>query len=266
MPETAAPLLEVRDLRVRFGGLQAVAGASFDVHEGSITALIGPNGAGKTTVFNLLTGFVRADGGTVRFAEHDISGMRSDRIARLGMVRTFQLTRVLAKMTVLENVMLGAPDQPGAKLSNALFRPRFWRAREAEVREQALALLAEVGIETHAGAYAATLSGGQRKLLELARALMTSPRLVLLDEPMAGVNPTLGLRLLEYLQKLREDRGMTVLFVEHDMDVVMGHSDDVVVMAEGAVIARGAPEAVSVDPNVIDAYLGVDPGVAPAVA
>jgi branched-chain amino acid transport system ATP-binding protein len=163
-------------------------------------------------------------------------------------------------MTVIENVMLAAPDQPGAKFSNALFRPRRWRSREAEVREQARALLAEVGIESHAHEYAATLSGGQRKLLELARALMTEPRLVLLDEPMAGVNPTLGRRLLDYLQRLRQERGMTVLFVEHDMDVVMGASDEVIVMAEGKVIARGRPEVVRTDQKVIDAYLGAQPG------
>jgi branched-chain amino acid transport system ATP-binding protein len=255
MPDASA-LLDVDGLKVRFGGLQAVDGASFSVQQASVTALIGPNGAGKTTAFNLLTGFIKADAGFVRFADHDISRARSDLIARLGMVRTFQLTRVLGKMTVLENVMLGAPDQPGTKFATALFRPRRWRGREAEVREEARALLAEVGIESHAHEYAAVLSGGQRKLLELARALMTRPRLVLLDEPMAGVNPTLGRRLLEYLQKLREERGMTVLFVEHDMDVVMGISDEVIVMAEGSVIARGRPEEVRTDQRVIDAYLG----------
>ncbi|MGD9695283.1 MAG: ABC transporter ATP-binding protein [Thermoleophilia bacterium] len=246
------------DLRVRFGGLQAVAGATFSVAEGSITALIGPNGAGKTTAFNLLTGFIRPDGGTVTFDGRDITRWRPDRISRIGMVRTFQLTKVLAKMTVLDNMLLAGRDQPGVRLDVALFRPFLWRRREAELREEAMALLEEVGIASHAGAYAATLSGGQRKLLEMARALMTRPRLVLLDEPMAGVNPTLGRRLLEYLQRLREERGLTVLFVEHDMDVVMDVSDEVVVMAEGAVISHGRPEFVRTDSRVIDAYLGAE--------
>jgi branched-chain amino acid transport system ATP-binding protein len=232
------------------------------VRKGSVTALIGPNGAGKTTAFNLLTGFIAADVGRVTFDGHDISRGRPDRIARLGMVRTFQLTRVFAKMTVLENVMLAAPSQPGERLDVALFRPRRWRRREAEVREEAMEMLAEVGIHAHAADYAATLSGGQRKLLELARALMARPRLVLLDEPMAGVNPTLGRRLLDYLQRLREERGLTVLFVEHDMDVVMGVSDEVIVMAEGRVIAHGTPEAVRADTAVIDAYLGAEPAAA----
>jgi neutral amino acid transport system ATP-binding protein len=244
---------------VRFGGLRAVDGASFTVRPGSMTALIGPNGAGKTTAFNLLTGFIRAESGAVRFDGRDIFGMRPDRIARLGMVRTFQLTRVLSKMTVLDNVMLAAPDQPGAGFATALFRPRAWRPREREVREEALELLDEVGIRDHAEAYAATLSGGQRKLLELARALMTHPRLVLLDEPMAGVNPTLGGRLLDYLGRQRAERGLTILFVEHDMEAVMGRSDEVIVMAEGAVIARGTPDHVRRDQRVIDAYLGAEP-------
>jgi neutral amino acid transport system ATP-binding protein len=227
-----------------------------------VTALIGPNGAGKTTVFNLITGFLRPDGGEVRFEDHRIEGRSPDRIARLGMVRTFQLTRVLAKMTVLENVMLAASAQPGERFGTALLRPRRWKAREREVREEAMELLGEVGIHTHADEYAATLSGGQRKLLELARALMTRPRFVLLDEPMAGVNPTLGHRLLDYLRRLREERGLTVLFVEHDMDVVMGVSDEVIVMAQGRVIAHGAPDQIRRDPAVIDAYLGAEPAAA----
>jgi neutral amino acid transport system ATP-binding protein len=249
----------VRDLRVRFGGVQAVDGATFAVRRGSVTALIGPNGAGKTTAFNLITGFTRPDDGTVTFAGRDVTGASADAISRLGMVRTFQLTRVLGKMTVLENAMLAAREQPGEGLATALFRPRVWRRREAEVRENALAMLREVGLETHAGEYAATLSGGQRKLLELARALMTEPRLVLLDEPMAGVNPTLGRRLLDYLRRLREERGLTVLFVEHDMDVVMDVSEEVIVMAAGRVIAVGPPASVRSDQRVIDAYLGAEP-------
>jgi neutral amino acid transport system ATP-binding protein len=239
-----------------------VDGATFAVRERSVTALIGPNGAGKTTAFNLLTGFIKAEGGTVVFDGEDVTGRRPDEIARHGMVRTFQLTRVLAKMKVVENVMLAAPAQPGERLGTALFRPRRWRQREAEVREQAMEMLGEVGIHTHADEYAATLSGGQRKLLELARALMTEPRLVLLDEPMAGVNPTLGHRLLDYLARLREERGLTVLFVEHDMDVVMGVSDEVVVMAQGKVIAHGTPGEVRGDAAVIDAYLGAEPAAA----
>jgi neutral amino acid transport system ATP-binding protein len=262
MREVAGPLLEVADLRVRFGGVRAVDGASFSVDPGSVTALIGPNGAGKTTAFNLITGFIRADGGSVIFAGNDVTRATPDAISRLGMVRTFQLTRVLAKMTVLENVMLAATAQPGEHLGTALFRPRRWRRREAEVREEALEMLGEVGIHTHAAEYAATLSGGQRKLLELARALMTRPRLVLLDEPMAGVNPTLGHRLLDYLKRLREERGLTVLFVEHDMEVVMGVSDEVIVMAEGRVIVQGRPESVRSDPRVVDAYLGAEPAAA----
>jgi neutral amino acid transport system ATP-binding protein len=232
------------------------------VRAGSVTALIGPNGAGKTTAFNLVTGFITPDGGRVRFDEHHIEGRSPDAIARLGLVRTFQLTRVLAKMTVLENVMLAAPQQPGERFGTALLRPRRWKAREREVRAQAMEMLGEVGIHTHAEEYAATLSGGQRKLLELARALMTEPRLVLLDEPMAGVNPTLGQRLLDYLARLREERGLTILFIEHDMDVVMGVSDEVIVMAQGRVIAHGTPDQVRRDPVVIDAYLGAEPAAA----
>ena len=255
-------LLEVEGISKRFGGLRAVDGATFHVRERTVTALIGPNGAGKTTAFNLLTGFIAPEAGTIRFEGEDVTGKKADAIARRGMVRTFQLTRVLAKMKVIENVMLAAPDQPGEHLATALFRPRRWRAREREVREEAMAMLAEVGIESHADQYAATLSGGQRKLLELARALMTRPRLVLLDEPMAGVNPTLGRRLLRYLDTLRDERGLTVLFVEHDMDVVMGVSDEVVVMADGKVVVQATPEEVQADQRVIDAYLGAAPPTA----
>ena len=236
-------------------------GATFAVREGSVTALIGPNGAGKTTAFNLVTGFVKAEGGTVTFDGRDISGQSPDVIARPG-----HGPHVPAHPGPGEDDRARERHARGARTSRAsASTPRSsdrgaGGAREAEVREEALEMLGEVGIETHAEEYAATLSGGQRKLLELARALMTRPRLVLLDEPMAGVNPTLGHRLLDYLQRLREERGLTVLFVEHDMDVVMGVSEEVIVMAAGdghrPRDARAGPHAT---PRVIDAYLGAEP-------
>jgi len=240
----------------RFGGIHAVDGATLDVATGSITALIGPNGAGKTTLFNVLTGFYRSDGGEVSFAGHSISGRSPHSIARLGMVRTFQITKALSRMPVIDNMMLAAPDQPGERLSTVVFRPAAWRRREAEVREQAIELLEVFNLHEKAGDYAGTLSGGQRKLLELARALMTRPRLLMLDEPMAGINPTLGRRLLDHMERLRRDEDVTFLFIEHDMEVVMNHSDRVIVMAEGRVIADGEPLEVRSDRAVIDAYLG----------
>ena len=251
-----APLLRVEGVVKRFGGVHAVDGAGFEVAEGSMTALIGPNGAGKTTLFNAITGFQRVDGGSVRFGGEEVLNLPAYAIARRGMVRTFQITKALEAMPVLDNMMLAAPDQPGERFRNLVFHPRTVRQREREVREQALELLGFFHLAEHAGAYAGTLSGGQRKLLELARALMTEPQLLLLDEPMAGINPSLGRRLLEYLQRLRAERGTTILYVEHDMEVVMNHSDQVVVMAEGRTIASGEPQAVREDPAVIDAYLG----------
>lgn len=235
--------------------MKAVDGATFTVRRGSITSLIGPNGAGKTTAFNLVTGFTRSDAGTVRFQGEDVTRRGPDQLARLGMVRTFQLTRVLGKMRVIENAMLAAQDHPGERFVHALL-PGRWRSREAQVREQAMEMLDQVGLAAKAEDYAATLSGGQRKLLELARALMANPSLVMLDEPMAGVNPTLGRQLLDYLAKLREERGLTVLFIEHDMEVVMDVSDEVVVMGEGRVITQAHPDQVRTDQRVIDAYLG----------
>jgi branched-chain amino acid transport system ATP-binding protein len=172
------------------------------------------------------------------------------------MVRTFQITKALAAMPVIDNMMLAAPDQPGERLRDVVFRPFASRAREKEVRKQAMELLDLFNLEQLADAYAGTLSGGQRKLLELARALMTEPKLLLLDEPMAGINPTLGRRLLDHMQNLKRELGVTILFIEHDMEVVMNHSDRVVVMAEGRVIAEGEPHEVRKDKRVIDAYLG----------
>jgi branched-chain amino acid transport system ATP-binding protein len=226
------------------------------VREGSITALIGPNGAGKTTFFNVITGFYRPDSGSATFGGDEVLGAPPYAIARRGMVRTFQITKALARMPVIDNMMLGAPDQPGERLVNVLLRPTSWRAREEEVREQAMELLEIFNLTRLADEYAGTLSGGQRKLLELARALMARPRFLLLDEPMAGINPTLGRRLLEHMERLRSTQGVTFLFIEHDMEVVMNHSDRVIVMAEGRVIADGEPHEVREDRAVIDAYLG----------
>jgi neutral amino acid transport system ATP-binding protein len=250
------PIFEARDVVKRFGGIRAVDGATLDVAEGSITALIGPNGAGKTTFFNVVTGFYRPDGGRVVFEGERILGRPPYAIARLGMVRTFQITKALARMPVIDNMMLAAPDQPGERLHNVVFNPGAVRRREAEVRGQAMELLEVFNLDRLAGDYAGTLSGGQRKLLELARALMTRPRFLLLDEPMAGINPTLGRRLLDHMKRLRAEDGVTFLFIEHDMEVVMNHSDRVIVMAEGRVIAEGEPHEVRRDKAVIDAYLG----------
>jgi branched-chain amino acid transport system ATP-binding protein len=244
----------VRSVSKRFAGVLAVDRASFDVAPGTITALIGPNGAGKSTLFNVLTGFERGDGGEVQFDSEPIYGRPPHAIARRGMVRTFQLTKALAVMSVIDNMLLAAPN-PGERLFLAAVRPA-WRRSERAARERAIELLEVFGLATKAEDYAGTLSGGQRKLLELARALMLEPRMLLLDEPLAGVNRTLGRSLLEHIERLRAERGVTILLVEHDMDVVMRHSDTVVVMGEGRVLTIGPPEQVRSDPRVVEAYLG----------
>jgi branched-chain amino acid transport system ATP-binding protein len=248
-------LLEVHGAYKHYGGVAAVADASLDVEAGSITALIGPNGAGKTTLFNIVSGFVRPERGTVVFDRSRVDRKAPHRVARAGLVRTFQTAKALTKMTVLDNMMLAASDQAGEHLWG-LLNPVRVRSKEREIAARAHELLTLVRLDMHAQAYAGTLSGGQRKLLEFARALMTRPRMVLLDEPMAGVNPTLGLQLLDRVQDLRREEGMTFLLIEHDLEVVMAVSDLVHVMSNGTVIASGPPSEVRRDQAVIDAYLG----------
>ncbi|MDP9444372.1 MAG: ABC transporter ATP-binding protein [Actinomycetota bacterium] len=248
------PILVTDDVVRRFGGLTAVEVDHVEIQRGVITALIGPNGAGKTTFFNLLTGFDQPDTGAWTFNGRSIKGMPAYKVARTGMVRTFQLTKALSRLTVMENMRLGATGQSGESLLRAMFAP-LWRHQEKANTERAAALLRRFQLDAKRDDFAGSLSGGQRKLLEMARALMVEPEMVMLDEPMAGVNPALKQSLLEHVKSLRDD-GMTVLFVEHDMDMVRDISDWVIVMAQGRVISEGPPKAVMGDQRVIDAYLG----------
>ena len=248
------PILVADGVRRTFGGVHAVDVEYLEVQRGSITALIGPNGAGKTTLFNLLTGFDKPNAGSWSFQGRPLARVSATRTAQAGMVRTFQLTKALSRMTVLENMRLGATGQRGENLLAALVPP-LWRSREAEITDQATDLLERFKLIEKRDDFAGSLSGGQRKLLEMARALMSRPTMLMLDEPMAGVNPALTQSLLGHIQALRDD-GTTVLFVEHDMHMVRHISDWVVVMAEGRLVAEGPPDAVMRDAAVIDAYLG----------
>ncbi|CAH0124638.1 High-affinity branched-chain amino acid transport ATP-binding protein LivF [Microbacterium sp. Bi121] len=248
------PILVADAVTRRFGGLTAVDVDHLEIPRGAITALIGPNGAGKTTLFNLLCGFDRPNTGTWSFDGKNLSGIPSFKVARMGQVRTFQLTKSLSLLTVLENMKLGATHQRGEGFWASLF-PFLWRAQDAEIEERARELLTRFKLDAKEKDFAASLSGGQRKLLEMARALMSDPQLVMLDEPMAGVNPALTQSLLDHILDLKE-LGMTVLFVEHDMHMVRHIADWVVVMAEGRVVAEGPPDTVMEDPAVVDAYLG----------
>ena len=252
------PILLADNVRKNFGGVVAVDVDHIEVQRGSITALIGPNGAGKTTLFNLLTGFDTPDAGEWRFDGRSLAKVVAHKTASMGMVRTFQLTKSLTKMSVIENMKLGATHQVGERWWNGLL-PFRWKAQEKLIEQRADQLLQRFKLDHMRNEYAGTLSGGQRKLLEMSRALMTNPRLVMLDEPMAGVNPALKQSLNEHIRGLRDD-GMTVLFVEHDMDMVHDVSDWVIVMAEGRIIAEGTPEAIAANPAVIEAYLGAHQG------
>jgi branched-chain amino acid transport system ATP-binding protein len=247
-------ILVADSVRRAFGGLVAVDVAHVEVPRNKITALIGPNGAGKTTFFNLLTGFDTPDTGDCVFNGNPMNGIAAHKVARTGMIRTFQLTKALSRMTVIENMRLGAADQKGESFWRGFIAP-LWRSQEAAITTKAEELLARFNLAHMRDELAGGLSGGQRKLLEMARALMAEPEMVMLDEPMAGVNPALKQSLLEHIKALRTE-GRTVLFVEHDMDMVREISDWVIVMAEGRIIAEGTPDDIGSNQAVVDAYLG----------
>jgi len=249
-------VLEVDRLCKRFGGLRAVASCSFSVEAGTITGLIGPNGAGKTTLFNLITGFLKPDSGKVALEGKGITRLAPHRVFRAGISRTFQVPRELAGMTAAENLMLVPSDQLGERMWNPFFRPFRVRRQEQETRRKAIGVLEFLQLSHLADEPAHDLSGGQKKLLELGRTLMANPRIVLLDEPGAGVNRTLLKRLADAIRTLRDDLGMTFLVIEHDMDFVMRLCTPIVVMSEGTVLMQGVPDVVQRDQRVLDAYLG----------
>jgi branched-chain amino acid transport system ATP-binding protein/neutral amino acid transport system ATP-binding protein len=250
-----APILEVRGLRRSFGGVVALDGLDLSVRRGTVTALIGPNGAGKSTAFQCISGVIRPDAGQVMLGGREITGWRPDRITGAGLVRSFQIARGIPRLTVLENLLLYGPAQPGEGVGRALFSPGATRRREEELRERARTIAARLNLSRVLDNQAAALSGGQKKLMEIGRALMAEPKLLLLDEPVAGVNPTLSAEIAQHIAHLR-DEGMTVLVVEHHMDFVASLCDPVIVMAEGRRLAEGGFRAIADDQRVQEAYMG----------
>jgi branched-chain amino acid transport system ATP-binding protein len=238
-----------------FGGILALDHCSIRVEEGAIVGLIGPNGAGKSTLFDVISGFLTPDGGSIVFSGREILGLPAYKIARLGLVRTFQIPRSLMRMTVLENMMLGAQGQAGERLCNPLIRRHKVMAQETEIREKAEEILEFFDLQRMRNEYAGSLSGGQKKMLEMARALMADPRLLLLDEPFAGVNPALADRLIEQIRILKE-KGLSIIIIEHAIPYVLALSDELYVLNKGAVLASGRPDAVISDRRVFEAYLG----------
>ncbi len=249
-------MLEIKELNKSFGGLKAISNCSLNVEKGSITGLIGPNGAGKTTLFNLITGFYKPEKGTIRFNGDRIDGLPPHRIFSNKIYRTFQITREFSQMTVLENLMLMPGEQYGEKIWNTWFRPAKVRHQEKGIMEKALEVLDFVELLDLKGEYAGSLSGGQKKLLELARSMMADPEIVLLDEPGAGVNPTLMKKLMGNIRRLRDEKNLTFLLIEHDMDLVMNLCNPIIVMSEGKKLTQGTAEEVKKDERVLEAYLG----------
>jgi branched-chain amino acid transport system ATP-binding protein len=254
--EQPAAILTVDEVTRSFGGLRAVDGCSLSVKEGSITGLIGPNGAGKTTLFNVITGFLKPTSGRIRLRDERIDGLVPHQIFQKGVVRTFQIPRELRSMTVIENLMLVPAGQAGERIWNPWFFP-FRVGRQEETNfTKALDVLEFVELAHLRDEFAANLSGGQKKLLELARTLMADPKLILLDEPGAGINRVLMRKLAADIERLRREIGMTFLVIEHDMDLVTQLCDTVIVMSEGKTLAEGSPEQMKSDERVLEAYLG----------
>jgi branched-chain amino acid transport system ATP-binding protein len=249
-------MLEVREVSKSFGGLMAVSRCSLNVQEGSIAGLIGPNGAGKTTLFNTITGFYKPDRGQIFFREEHIDGLAPHEIFKKRIYRTFQIAREFAHMSVLENLMVIPGKQIGEKIWNTWIRQGSVRRQEKAIKEKALEVLKFVELLDLKDEYAGSLSGGQKKLLELARSMMADPVMVLLDEPCAGVNRTLMAKLIANIRRLRDERNITFLIIEHDMDMVMNLCDPVIVMSEGRKLAEGTPEEIKKDERVLEAYLG----------
>ncbi len=250
------PLLTATGLCKSFGGLKAVREANIEVAQGSITGLIGPNGAGKTTLFNLLSNFIRPDKGRVIFDSEPIHHLQPHQIAQQGLVRTFQVAKTLSRLSVLENMLLAAQKQTGENFWHVQFQPHIVIREEKQLRERAMFLLESVGLAKKAQDYAGGLSGGQRKLLEMGRALMTNPKLILLDEPAAGVNPRLIDDICDRIVNWNRQEGMTFLIIEHNMDVIMSLCHRVWVLAEGQNLAVGTPREIQSNPQVLAAYLG----------
>lgn len=247
-------MLELRDVWRRFGGTIAVRGVSFNVPRGGVIGLIGPNGAGKSTVMNVIAGAIRPDSGSVLFEGHEITNERPFRIARRGLVRTFQSSNLFSRLTVLENLLVAAPGARGESFRDACLGPRYWRRAESVTVERARELLDSFGLAEVEDAFASDLSGGQKRLTEIVRALMAQPRFLLLDEPISGVSPTMAASIAERLRALAT-RGLTMLVVEHEMWFVEQLCDHVVVMAEGAVLSEGTMDDVRTNEAVADAYL-----------